>query len=265
MPVAITWSLLTNEPDGSKAIVFNIQDLTEVKRIERQLRRSQRLAALGTMAAGIAHEIRNPLGGIRGASQLLAREMNENEKLKDFLDVIVREVDRLDQTVEQLLDLARPMKADTTPIKAEEIIDRSLAVLKAEIDTREICIRKSIPSQLRQIQADEDQLTQVFLNLFLNALQAMSKGGTLEIAAREDTGSAGTGTPSVVIEISDTGHGMSRQTLEHLFMPFYTDRENGTGLGLAITHKIVEEHGGTIDVVSEEGKGTTFTLSFQAS
>ena len=264
MPVAITWSILSDEVDRNQTIVVNVHDLTEVKRMERQWRRNQRLAALGTMAAGVAHEIRNPLGGIRGASQLLARETTGNKKFTDFLDVIVREVDRLDGTVEQLLDLARPMKSDMTAVEIEEVIERALAVLKAQLEEVGISVTRNIPSPLRRVSADAAQLTQVFLNLFLNALQAMPEGGTLGIAIREDAGAAESELPRVIVRISDTGHGMSRQTLEHLFMPFYTNREKGSGLGLAVSHKIIEEHGGAIDVVSHEDRGAVFTISLPA-
>jgi PAS domain S-box-containing protein len=262
IPVSITWSALTNDPDGVQAIVVNVQDLTEVKRLERRWRRSQRLAALGTMAAGVAHEIRNPLGGIRAASQLLAREMDDDRK--DFLDVIIREVDRLDHTVEQLLDLGRPTKAEMAPVAIDTIIERALALVAPHSQKGVVDLVKDIPADLRHTFADAAQLTQVFLNLFLNALQAMPDGGTLTISARNGVDSAGKKTPLVVVDVKDTGHGMSRQVLEHLFMPFFSTRENGTGLGLAISHRIVEEHGGAIDVISEEGKGTTFVVSLRA-
>jgi PAS domain S-box-containing protein len=265
MPVAITWSILGDDSAGDQSLVVNVQDLTHVKRLERQWRRSQRLAALGTMATGVAHEIRNPLGGIRGSSQLLAREMGKNRKVKDFLDVIMREVDRLDHTVEQLLGFARPTKAGMAPTGVEDIIERALAVLKPEIEKNGIRVVKNVPSEVRRIHADASQLTQVFLNLFLNALQAMPDGGVLTISVREDTGLVQTDSPFVVVEINDTGHGMSSRVLEHLFMPFFTTRESGTGLGLAISHRIVEEHSGSIDVVSEEGKGTTCIVSFSAA
>jgi PAS domain S-box-containing protein len=256
IPVAITWSVLTDEPDNIHAIVVNVQDLTEVKRIERQWRRSQRLAELGTVAAGVAHEVRNPLSGIRGASQLLARE--SDDETKEFLDVIIREVDRLDHTVEQLLDLARPMEAEMSSTPIEEIVDRALSVLKSQLDDASIRVKKKTPSIPGPVNADAGQLTQVFLNLFLNAIQAMPEGGTLTVTIQENkTG----GSAAAAVAVDDTGHGMSQQTLEHIFMPFYTDREKGTGLGLAISHKIVEEHGGTIDVKSEEGKGSTFIVS----
>ena len=261
VPVAITWSLITDDPDTGPTIILNIQNMTDVKRIERQLRRSQRLAALGTMAAGVAHEIRNPLGGIRGASQLLAREMDNNPKLQEFTEVIVQEVDRLDRTVEQLLGFARPTKSDMVPFNIEEAIERALIMLKPEIEKKKIDVQKNCPPRLRKIKADRSQMTQLFLNMFLNALQAMPEQGTLSIALSEKS-HPGADKTALVVKVTDTGHGMSRQALEHLFMPFYTNREDGTGLGLAIAHKIIEEHGGTIDVASEEEKGTTFTMSF---
>ncbi len=256
VPVAITWSILTSEPDGTRTIVINVHDLTDVKRIERQWRRSQRLAALGTMAAGVAHEVRNPLAGIRGASQLLARE--SDEKTREYLDVIVREVDRLDRTVEQLLDLARPMNTERSATDIEEVVDRALAVVNSQLEETGIRVEKNIPSPPGRVNADAGQLAQVFLNLFLNALQAMPAGGTLTVTIHEETAA---GSTAAVVEVRDTGQGMSQQTLEYLFMPFYTNREKGSGLGLAISHRIIEEHGGAIDVKSEEGRGATFIVS----
>jgi signal transduction histidine kinase len=208
------------------------------------------------MAAGVAHEIRNPLGGIRGASQLLARE--SDERTREFLDVIVREVDRLDHTVEQLLDLARPMNTERAATDVEEVVDRALAVVNPQLEEAGVSIEKKTPSQPVQALADASQLTQVFLNLFLNALQAMPGGGTLSVTIGQQTTA---GSRATVVEVTDTGQGMSQQTLEYLFMPFYTNKEKGSGLGLSISHKIIEEHGGMIDVKSEEGKGSTFVVS----
>jgi two-component system sensor histidine kinase HydH len=192
----------------------------------------------------------------------LARKVKDKRELKDFLDVIVREVDRLDRTVAQLLDFARPAKADVAPTDIGEIIERALDLLKSDIKKSGVKVRKKLEAGLRPISGDAAQLTQVFLNLFLNAVQAMPEGGALKINARENAGFGRGQVPAVVVEINDTGCGMSQQTLEHLFMPFFTTRETGTGLGLAISHRIVEEHGGAIDVVSEEGKGSTFIVSF---
>lgn len=264
VPVAVTWSVIGADAVGDQTIVVNMQDLTELKRLERQSRRNHRLAALGTMAAGVAHEVRNPLGGIRGASQLLARELSRDENLKGFLDVIIREVDRLDRTVEQLLDFARPAKADFAPANIEEVIDQALKVLKAAFAESEIKVVRNCPPKTSKISADASQLTQVFLNLFLNSVEAMRQGGTLTVHVREDPVFGNGKNRSVTVEVNDTGCGMPPHVLEQAFTPFFTTRESGTGLGLALSHRIVEEHGGSIDVISEEGKGTTFIVSFQA-
>jgi two-component system sensor histidine kinase HydH len=148
------------------------------------------------------------------------------------------------------------------PTDVGQAIERALTVLKPEIEKTTVRITRKIPPDLRKIKADTSQMTQLFLNLFLNALQAMPEGGRLEITVYEKSRRGGKRVPSLLIEIRDTGHGIAPDTLEHLFMPFYTNREEGTGLGLAIAHKIVEDHDGTIDVRSTEGKGTTFTLTF---
>ncbi|MBI4831751.1 MAG: hypothetical protein HY801_09405 [Candidatus Lindowbacteria bacterium] len=157
------------------------------------------------------------------------------------------------------------MKADTAPTSLEEVIDRALTLLKTEIDQSAVRVVRKFPLRKRLIDADASQLTQVFLNLFLNAMQAMPNGGTLTIKIREDVGLTDGKGPSLSVEVKDTGHGMPASVVDHLFMPFFTTRENGTGLGLAVSHRIIEEHGGSIDVVSEEGKGTTFVVSFRAT
>ncbi len=264
MPVAITWSVLSDEEHRNRGIVVNIQDLTEVKRLERQSRRNQRLASLGTMAAGVAHEIRNPLGCIRGTSQLLKREMKEEKRVDDFLNIIIKEVDRLDRTVRQLLDFARPSKGEMTPTNAVSVIEGALELLRPEIEKGDVRIVKHLAQPVRMIKADSAQLTQVFLNLCLNALHAMSGKGTLTVTVREEELPSGPEERAIIIEVNDTGCGMSPLVLEQLFTPFFTTREEGTGLGLALSHRIIEEHNGTIDVVSREGQGTTFIVSFRS-
>jgi PAS domain S-box-containing protein len=263
VPVAFTWSVLSDENDQTQGIVVNVQDLTEIKRLEQQSRRNQRLASLGTMAAGIAHEIRNPLGCIRGASQLLAREIPGEKRLKDYLDVIVKEVDRLDRTVKQLLDFARPSKTEMVKTDIVSVIEEALRLLSANPMKANYNVIKKLPPSILNIKADGAHLTQVFLNLFLNALEAMPDGGTLTVTVREERVFPEAATRGVTVEISDTGCGMSPQVLEQLFTPFFTTREEGTGLGLALSHRIIQEHGGTIDVTSQEGRGTTFVLSFR--
>ncbi|RJP17084.1 MAG: GAF domain-containing protein [Candidatus Abyssobacteria bacterium SURF_5] len=264
VPVLFTWSIVCDEANAIQAIVVNVQDLTDVKRLERQSRRNQRLASLGTMAAGVAHEIRNPLGCIRGASQLLLREIQDDRRVRDFLDVIIKEVDRLDRTVKQLLDFARPSKTEMVPTNIIPVMERALELVKPDIERGGFQIIKKFPPSVPLIRADGGQLTQVFLNLFLNALQAMPGGGTLSITVTVDAQSPGSNRNVVVVDISDTGCGMSAAALEQLFTPFFTTREEGTGLGLALSHRIIEEHRATIDVMSREGIGTTFSISFRS-
>jgi PAS domain S-box-containing protein len=263
VPVAFTWSVLSDENGQTQGIVVNVQDLTEIKRLEQQSRRNQRLASLGTMAAGITHEIRNPLGCIRGASQLLAREITGEKRLKDYLEVIVKEVDRLDRTVKQLLDFARPSKTEMVKTDIVAVIEEALRLLSANPVKTNYDIIKKLPPSALNIKADPSHLTQVFMNLLLNAIEAMPDGGTLTIAVRDEATLPEAVAQEVTIEITDTGCGMSPQVLEQLFTPFFTTREEGTGLGLALSHRIIQEHGGTIDVNSQEGQGTTFVLSFR--
>jgi two-component system nitrogen regulation sensor histidine kinase GlnL len=262
IPAFFTWSVLSDDKNRNQGIVINIQDLSDVKRLERQSRRNQRLASLGTMAAGVAHEVRNPLGCIRGASQLLLRETQADERVSEFLGIIIKEVDRLDRTVKQLLTFARPSKADMAPANIVSIIEGTLELLKPELAKGNFQLIKKMPAARPLIRADSGQLTQVFLNLFLNALQAMRNEGTLTISVKDDRSFPNTA-KAVVVEIKDTGCGMSADVVEQLFTPFFTTRDEGAGLGLALSHRIVQEHGGAIDVLSREGQGTTFIVSFR--
>jgi signal transduction histidine kinase len=225
----------------------------QILEIEEQLRRAERLSALGELSAGLAHEIRNPLGAIRGTAEILQDGIDPEDKRFEFARILVREVDRLNQVVEDFLRFARPVppareRCDLLPLVEEVFgLARPLA---------ERCgVRLELaPGEAPPVPGDRGQLRQVFLNLALNAVQAMPAGGTLTVSATPADG-------AVRIAFADTGGGIAPENLPKVFNPFFTTRREGTGLGLAIVQRIVQGHGGRIDVASRMGEGATFIVT----
>ena len=225
-----------------------------------RMKERDRLAALGEMAAGLAHEIRNPLGAIKGAAQLLQPVSGEApaQDASEFLGIIVEEANRLNRVVSQFLDYARPYKGALEPLELNEVVKKTVQLLPlvpAEQPPTEVTLELG---EVPAARGDAEQLRQVFLNLALNALQAMPKGGQLTIttATRATRGKAN----FVEVRFRDTGVGIPTAEMKNLFIPFFTTKENGTGLGLPISQRIIENHGGRIEVRSREGAGSTFTV-----
>jgi signal transduction histidine kinase len=244
---------------GQAAIII------ENSRVYERMKERDRLAALGEMAAGLAHEIRNPLGAIKGAAQLLVDGEGRpltGQDTPEFISIIVEEVNRLNRVVTQFLDYARPYKGDAAEIDINEVVRKTVQLLENQEGARGIKLELRLADGLPRIRGDAEQLRQVFLNLGLNAIQAMGGKGTLTISSgrrplrrRAETGSF------IEVRFSDTGPGIAREHMKNLFIPFFTTKEKGTGLGLPISQRIVTQHGGLIDVRSEPGKGTTFTVA----
>lgn len=235
---------------------FNI-DITALDDMQQQLSRAERLATLGQVAAGIAHEIRNPLVGIGSTAALLRDEIDPSDEKRADLDIILNETRRLDRIVNQIIDYARPRDLMPTTWPVEGIVDEVLKLLDTRLETQRIAIVRSCQRDLA-VYADRDQIKQVLLNLCHNSLDAMSAGGELRIAAGH---SARAGHPGVFLEISDTGSGIAPKDLAQVFQPFFTTgKHHGTGLGLAICRNIAEAHGGDITLTSEPGRGTTARL-----
>ena len=227
-------------------------------KLVNQLLRADQLAMLGRISAGIAHEVRNPLLAIKGAAQFLQGKFKEENEENEFASIIVEESDRINQVITHFLDYARPVKPKLQPMDITECLNRTLTLVNVELRHAKIEIVRDYAPDLPKILGDEKQLGQVFLNLIINAIEAMPDGGTLSVK----TCQSGEHAESTFCEIliSDTGIGMSTEEQARIFEPFYTGKEHGLGLGLAIVHEIVSEHGGTISVESEKGKGTTFTI-----
>jgi two-component system sensor histidine kinase HydH len=250
----------------------------ENSKLYQQMKERDRLAAIGEMAAGLAHEIRNPLAAIKGAIQLILPpgkdgrgriQEGDPEQTREFLEIIVEEVNRLNGVVTQFLDYSRPVKASLAPGDVNEILQRTLKLLSGRIPPAvELAI--DLAPDLPRVSCDPEQLRQVFLNLALNALEAMPDGGRLTVETRlaRDELSLWRDSPRrndlVEIRFRDTGPGIPEEARDHVFVPFYTTKEKGTGLGLAICQRIVKSHGGTIGIRPTPAEGTEFVVSLPA-
>jgi signal transduction histidine kinase len=231
--------------------------------IYERMKERDRLAALGQMAAGLAHEIRNPLGSIKGAAQFLQplEGPKTDGSTREFLDIIVEEVDRLNKIVSQFLDYARPYRGDPSPLDANDVVRKTINLIEKERGGSQVEITMNLLDGLPQVRADAQQLRQVFLNLTINALDAMPQGGRLQVSTslRRST-RRGAAAAFLEIRFRDDGIGIPPADLRNLFIPFFTTKEKGTGLGLPISQRIIENHGGTIEVRSQPGSGSTFTV-----
>jgi len=223
--------------------VVLIRDLTSFKRLEQELQRSERLAALGKMAAGVAHELRNPLSSIKGLAVLLQSHFPETGADADSAELLVGEVERLNRSIGELLDYAKPAKLNKKNLILADIIEKALSLVRIDAETYGIEIDNLCNDEIPQVYGDKDKLNQVFLNIFLNAIQAMPGGGRVTVRCAV-VGSF------VAVTVKDTGCGIAIEELPRVFDPYYTTKNDGTGLGLALSLKIVEEHGGRLTMTS---------------
>ena len=234
------------------------------RRVERyhyeQMKRADRLASIGEMAAGIAHEIKNPLAGIAGVIQVLKKDMPPGEPKRAVLDEVLSQVERMDKAVRNLLSFARPPEPKMTLVDVNELIAKLLDFLSPQFAKHGITAERKFSTGLPWLVLDPDLLQQALLNLALNAIKAMPEGGSFSLETRMEA-AEGEGQGSIKIIFSDTGEGISPENLGRIFSPFFTTRQQGTGLGLAITQRIVEQHNGEISVTSTPGRGASFTIS----
>lgn len=244
--------------------VLVLDDLTERRALEEQVQRAQRLAALGRLAGGLAHEIRNPLGITRAAAQMLQREIGADPALGEYTQVIQIEIDRVDRLIEQLLAYARPFPLQRGPLDVADVIERTVALTRAYAAQRGVTLAADASAHLPRVDGDPELLHQVLVNLLLNGIHATAAKGMVSVSAT--TPEVDNGASSLlIITVRDTGHGIAAADLPHIFDPFFTTRADGTGLGLSIVQQIVQEHSGTIEVRSELGKGTSFELRLPAA
>jgi len=239
---------IVNTSKLQEGAVVVVQDVTMVKKLEAQVRRGERLAAVGQLASGIAHEIRNPLGIIKTISQTINQDVKD-EELKEGLDIIEHEIDRANKVIKGILDFAKPNKIQDCVIDLGKLLEELVMVTRKFAQQQKVDLSFNILKQ-NKIQGDPDKLKQAFINIILNGIQAMYNGGKLEITLRESDKQWG------VISFKDQGEGISEEELDKIFDPFFTTKESGTGLGLSITYSTIEEHNGKIEFNSKLGKGT---------
>jgi PAS domain S-box-containing protein len=253
---ALTVAPLYDATDSFAGTTGIVRDVTAIKQLQLQLLERERLAAVGELAAMVAHEVRNPLAGIRGGCEILLEGYATGDTRHDIGVEIIHQVDRLSRTVHDLLLFARPKAMDLVPTDLHGLIDRILHVLGDDQNNAAVEVVRDFAGNLPAILADGRQMEQVFLNLFLNAIQVMNHKGTVTVATRVHG-------RSVVVTVADTGPGIPADKIAHIFEPFFTTRAQGTGLGLAIVKKIVEAHGGRIEVAAPQGAGAKFTVTLR--
>ncbi|MBL7198214.1 MAG: hypothetical protein ISS47_08955 [Candidatus Omnitrophica bacterium] len=235
-----------------------LESLTkERQRLQQELFQAEKLAYVGRLASSVAHEIKNPLTAIKTYIEYLPNKYQDNEFKENFQKIIPREINRIEKVLYQLLNLAKPSPLSLKPTKISDIINSTLSLLENNLKLKRINIRKNFLNNEIMILADEEQLRQVFLNLFLNSIQAMDEGGMLEISI---TNQCSYGSKTALIRVQDNGCGISQENLKKLFTPFFTTKNDGIGLGLIITQEIIKAHKGTISVESKLGEGTKFII-----
>ena len=251
-------SLLKDEANTVGGIILTFQDITKMVEMEDRIRRQERLATVGSLAAGIAHEIRNPLASLSGSIQVLQNDLKLRGDDKRLMDIVVRETDRLNAIITDFLEYARPKTAHTEQIELLPLVDETIMLLKnSKVFDRNIRVASEVDPRIK-LTGDAQRLRQVFWNLLINACQSMPGGGAISVFAA--TYHRGSDAEGCEIVFADTGPGIAREHLDKIFDPFFTTKTGGTGLGLAIVYRIVEDHQGTITVDSEAGKGTRFIL-----
>ena len=252
VPLLVNASAI-REGDDIAGYVLLFTDISHIKRLEDQLRRSERLAALGMLAAGVAHEIRNPLSSIKGFAKILAGRFRDGDSGRKIAAVMEHEVERLNRVVTELLDFARPTELKKHTCSVEKLIDDTRRLVESDAIHQGVRVETFVEPESLEAEVDPDRFVQVLLNLSLNGLQAMEGGGVLRIEAVQEG-------QDVVFRVIDSGAGIAPEHLSHIFDPYFTTKPRGVGLGLANVHKLLESHGADIQVLSSVGQGTTFTI-----
>lgn len=256
---------VTSGDEKSLGRVLLVRDMTQMRTLEKELQKSERMASLGRMAAGVAHELRNPLSSIKGLALLLKPNFKSGSKEEENTETLVKEVERLNRGIGELLDFAKPARLLKKDVSIEDIVTKTMNLVEADAHSYNIQMKLECSPDCASVYADNDKISQVLLNIFLNAIQAMEdiepfeninedvKKGVLRIKIHQKE-------KNVFITITDSGKGIKKEFLKRVFDPYFTTKSDGTGLGLALSAKIVEEHGGKIEISSIEGSGTVVTL-----
>ena len=280
MPLSLR-TAMRHDHHETFGLVAIFDDLSSIQALERQLRQSDRLAALGQVTAGLAHEIKNPLTSVRAFAQLVRRKHHDANFIAQFDRIVLHEIDRINAIIEELLDVTRSRPLAQRPVDLLDVLGRVTESHAETMMQHQICPKTDWPATLPSLHADPEQLQRAFGNLVLNAIEAMPHGGALNMACRTapksianivapddawpDISERQLYASEVEVTVQDTGEGIPSEQLDHLFTPFFTTKKRGTGLGLALTHKIIEDHGGSIHIDSKLGEGTTVTVRLPAT
>ena len=260
IPLEVIATFLQDETGAFLGYVILFRDLSEIKQLKREIERNQRLASVGKLAAGIAHEIRNPLSSIKGFATYFKERYRGVLEDQKTAEIMIQEVERLNRVIGQLLEFARPMSIKKKSTSLGTLVQDSVKMIEGDAHRKGIKVHAGGIPDKGEVSIDPDRMKQVFLNLYLNAIEAMQNGGTLSVELRRNEVAN-----NIEIRISDTGKGIKEADLPHVFDPYFTTKSSGTGLGLAIVHKIIESHGGTVRVKSRHGTGTTVTIILPSS
>lgn len=255
--------LLSTLANQAAIAIENARLYENLRQSQQTLRRADRLSSLGLLTAGLAHEIRNPLVAIRTFTQLLPERYDDPEFREGFQGLALKEVDRICGLINDLLSFARPSRPNVAEESMNDVVDGIARILETEAKEKGVEVRRAFDTELPKIWIDREQLKQVFMNLILNAIQAMKNGGSIVVSTRLSNSSneQGRSAQFVEVEVQDTGIGIPEENLEHIFDPFFTSKDEGSGLGLSISHQIIQEHGGYINVRSKVGEGTSFLVN----
>lgn len=253
LPVGVTGSVIKDDQGVTIGTVFLMRDLREVHSLQTEVERKGKLAAIGSLAAGVAHEIRNPLSSIKGGATYLKSQFKQGSAGEKTAAIVIDEVERLNRVITDLIGLSRPSDLSMKPVFVADVIEHCTGLITQEAELRDVLLAVDIPEDIPQIMLDTDRFSQVILNLCLNSLDAMEEGGKLVVTVVPDG-------QSISIIVEDNGEGMDDETKERIFEPYFTTKSHGTGLGLSVVHKIIEAHNGIIRVFSQKGQGTRFVI-----
>ena len=255
LPLEVIGTSFSDEDGAAMGWVILFRDLSEIRHLKKEILRSQRLASIGRLAAGVAHEIRNPLSSIKGFATYFKERYRDTPEDHQTAEIMIQEVERLDRVIGQLMEFARPMRIEEKITGLDTLIRHSLKMVEGDAHKKHITLEFNRDPGIERARIDADRIKQVLLNLYLNAIEAMGDGGALTVLAKRSEGDN-----DLQITVADTGPGITEKDLPHLFDPYFTTKPSGTGLGLAIVHKIVESHNGEIEITSAPGEGTVVTI-----
>jgi two-component system, NtrC family, sensor histidine kinase HydH len=259
IPMDVSAAMLTDEDGQHFGRVILFKDLTEMRALHQELEKNRRLATVGRLAAGVAHEIRNPLSSIKGFATYFKEKYRENDRDQEIALIMIQEVDRLNRVVSQLLEFSRPMRLHFQAVTLKPFVEDTFRLVGQQCTAAGIVLALTMSDEERCAVMDADKMKQVLLNLYYNALDAMTDGGHLTVRITDDEGDA------VCLQVSDTGAGIDPKDLPHIFEPYFSTKKSGTGLGLAIVHNIIEAHRGKIQIDSRHGEGTTVRITLPAA